>query len=306
MFRSRRKTASGFASHAEGVGTTAGGIASHAEGEGNTASGRSSHAEGFGTIASGNFGSHAEGFGTAASGFFSHAEGQNTDTAGFTGAHIMGSFGAAQEPFSWFIANGTSVGSPGLAAKWLRSSGSMFVDGAFVPGGADYAEMFETVDGNPIDVGYFVTTKGKKIRKANSQDTYIVGVTSATPGVIGNSGEMRWKDKFMTDEWERIQCHEVIVPAVTDKEEKVIIPERKEIQPILNPNWDPEKEYVSRLKRPEWVVVGLIGQILVRDDGTCEVDGYCKPNDEGIATASGQGYRVMERTGPNQILIFVK
>ncbi|MGM0879377.1 MAG: peptidase G2 autoproteolytic cleavage domain-containing protein, partial [Bacillota bacterium] len=96
----------------------------------------------------------------------------------------------------------------------------------FVPGGADYAEMFETTDGNPIDVGYFVTFNGdsSRIRKATSQDTYIVGVTSATPGVIGNSGEMRWKDKFVTDEWGRIQSHEVIVPAVTDKEGNVIIP----------------------------------------------------------------------------------
>ncbi|MGM0875238.1 MAG: hypothetical protein ACQEWV_10605, partial [Bacillota bacterium] len=32
---------------------------------------------------------------------------------------------------------------------------------------------------------------------------------------------------------------------------------------------------------------------------------YCKPNNEGIATVSDTGYRVMERTGPNQVLVLL-
>lgn len=52
--------------------------------------------------------------------------------------------------------------------------------------------------------------------------------------------------------------------------------------------------------------VGLIGKILVRDDGTCQVNSYCRPNNEGIATATTNGYRVMKRTGPNQILILFR
>lgn len=59
-------------------------------------------------------------------------------------------------------------------------------------------------------------------------------------------------------------------------------------------------------KRPEWVSVGLIGKILLRDDGTCQVNSYCKSNNEGIATATTNGYRVMKRTGPNQILILFR
>jgi len=54
------------------------------------------------------------------------------------------------------------------------------------------------------------------------------------------------------------------------------------------------------------VAVGLVGKILVRDDGTCQVGGYCKPNNEGVATASENGYRVMKRTGQNQVLVLVK
>ncbi|GAA3324898.1 hypothetical protein GCM10020331_054600 [Ectobacillus funiculus] len=58
------------------------------------------------------------------------------------------------------------------------------------------------------------------------------------------------------------------------------------------------------MKRPEWVAVGMLGKLLIRDDGTCKVNSYCQPNDDGIATASDKGYRVMERTGPNQIFGF--
>ena len=40
----------------------------------------------------------------------------------------------------------------------------------------------------------------------------------------------------------------------------------------------------SKKDRAEWLPVGLIGQMLVRDDDTCEAHGYCRPNDNGIAT----------------------
>lgn len=91
-----------------------------------------------------------------------------------------------------------------------------------------------------------------------------------------------------------------------NKEGKEIIPAKKEIQPVMNPDWDSQREYVPRQKRPEWVPVGLVGQVLVRDDGTCEVNGYCQPNDEGIATKATAGFRVIKRTGENQVLVLIK
>jgi hypothetical protein len=63
---------------------------------------------------------------------------------------------------------------------------------------------------------------------------------------------------------------------------------------------------VTRLQRREWIAVGLLGKLLVRDDGSCWVNGYCRPNDDAIATASSCGYRVMERTGPNQVLVMFR
>ena len=298
--------ASNIAAHAEGEGTQALGEHSHAEGFYTQASGAGSHAEGDGTQATGDY-AHAMGFYTQASGMNSHAEGNNTSTALYEGSHIMGRFGDAQMNYSWFLANGTDLDNKGLAAK-IQTDGNAYIDGVWNSGGADYAEMFETLDGNPIEPGYFVTVGNEeKIRVANGEtDRYILGISSSFPSVLGNAGEMRWKDKYLTDEWGRIQYHEVSVPAVTNPDGKTVMPDRLETQPILNPQWNPKTEYVPRRNRPEWVSVGLLGQVRVRDDGTCFSGGYCQPNIHGIATAAETGYRVLKRTGERQVLVLFR
>ncbi|QHH85439.1 hypothetical protein FPL02_17965 [Bacillus paranthracis] len=299
--------ANGIASHAEGSVTTAVGTASHAEGSLTTALGIASHAEGADTTALG-FASHAEGANTIANANYSHAEGLNTVVNSIhTGSHIMGQNGVTRFPFSWHLANGLAVG-PSLNSAVIEGlTGNLYLDGTvFFSAAADYAEMFETVDKNPIDVGYFVTLDGDKIRKANANDNYILGVVSATPAMIADASDLRWHNLFVTDEWGRTQYHEVVVPEIKDDKGRVIHPSFTKSEPILNPEWDSSQEYIPRLQRPEWVPVGLVGKLLVRDDGTCQVDGYCKSNDEGIATTSTKGYRVMKRTGPNQIMILVR
>ncbi|WP_459500714.1 peptidase G2 autoproteolytic cleavage domain-containing protein [Bacillus sp. C1] len=303
--------ASGPSSHAEGTGTTASGPSSHAEGTSTTASGINSHAEGTSTTASG-INSHAEGASTIADGINSYAEGNSTTTNGFEGAHIMGLNGAVNNvdgdpTYSWNVAFGAvPYDAAGLVGK-LLNNGNMFIDGAYSTPAGDYAEMFETADRNAIDVGYFVTVSTEdKIRKATSNDRFIFGITSATPGLLGNSGCLRWQGKYLTDEWGRRKYQEVIIPEQKDREGRIITPDRKIMQPILNPEWKPYEEYISRVTRPEWIAVGLIGQVLVRDDGTCETHGYCWSNDDGIATKSEKGYFVLKRTGANQILVLVR
>ncbi|WP_321575719.1 peptidase G2 autoproteolytic cleavage domain-containing protein, partial [Bacillus mycoides] len=250
---------------------------------------------------------HAEGYATTASGDQSHAEGFNTTTARFRNAHIMGRNGDAEEANSWFIGNGTSIKLKGLGAKWLASNGQMYIDGTtYNTGGANVAEMFETIDGNNIDVGYFITLEENKIRIATSSDDFILGISSATPSLLGNSAELSWHGRYKLDEWGRRIYHKVTIPAKKDRDGNEITPEQLEIQPVINPEWDSQREYISRKKRPEWVPVGLVGKVLVRDDGTCQANGYCLPNDEGIATATTNGYRVMKRTGTNQIMILLR
>ncbi|TDT61295.1 peptidase G2 autoproteolytic cleavage domain-containing protein [Fonticella tunisiensis] len=167
-----------------------------------------------------------------------------------------------------------------------------------------YAEMFETVDGRGIAPGYFVTLDGIKVRRFRYGDNYVLGVTSAAPGVLCNSGEYRWKNKFLTDEWGRIQYEEITISEELNGDIKAS--ERVERRPLINNNWNRNTKYVPRSKRSEWVSVVITGRVLVRDDGTCRVNGYCLPNGEGIATSWYSGFRVLERRGANQIVILIK
>lgn len=306
--------------HAEGSGTTASGNSSHAEGDATESSGLMSHAEGFQTVAS-QWASHAEGTGTQAtqshahaegyytiaSGNASHAEGEFTSTNLYQGAHIMGRYGDAEMDYSWFLANGTDENNKGLAAK-IQADGNAYIDIAWNSGGADYAEMFETANGEHIEPGYFITidSNGKiRIAQDGTQD-YILGVSSAVPSVVGNAGELRWKEKYKTDEWGRIEYSTVTIPAKLGRDGAVLSPMRVEKQPVLNPQWNPRQEYIPRRKRSEWVPVGLLGQILVRDDGTCISGGYCSAGKGGIATGAQLGYRVIRRTSAKQILILFR
>ncbi|MNV56450.1 hypothetical protein D3C71_1487340 [compost metagenome] len=229
------------------------------------------------------------------------------------------------------IGNGTSTSVLGNAFR-VTFEGQAYGAAAYNSTGADYAEFFEWADGNPNSedrVGRFVSLNGDKIRLTTSTDDYIVGVVSANPSVIGDSYNDDWNNKFIVDEWGRTQYHEVTVPAEyyvihqpaeykTDNNGEVVLvkeaydkrvevaPERIEVQPMYNPEWNPSMEYIGREKRKEWSAIGMVGKLLVRDDGTCEIDSYCKSNDDGIATISESGYRVMKRISRNIIQILIK
>jgi trimeric autotransporter adhesin len=271
-----------------------------------------SYAEGSDTIASG-FASHAEGFGTVANSSFSHTEGENTTDNVKLGVHVVGQNGgpAVTDPdFSWYLVNG-ALG--GVVAKILNKVDACFEGtlsaSVITPGpvACDYAEMFEISGDEWIDVGYFVTfdNTGDKIRKARASDDYIVGITSSNPGFLADIYDPSCS-KFLLNKWNQPIYQEVVIPAVMDSEGKVIMEERKETTRKLNPNWDPNRGCRSRLDSVEWVPVGLLGKLLTRDDGSCKVNGYCWPNNQGIATASTKGYRVMKRTGLNQILVLLR
>lgn len=148
--------------------------------------------------------------------------------------------------------------------------------------GADYAEMFEWMDGNPDNedrVGMFVTLDGKKIRIANKDDDYILGVVSATPSVIANAHINECRNKYLRDDFGRV--------LKDDDGEWQINPEYKE-----------EENYVSYLNRPEWSAIGMLGMLCVWQDGTAVVNGYVTVNDNGIATAcdknESKAYKVID------------
>jgi len=308
--------ASGNTAHAEGKGTVASGEFTHAEGGYTTAAGGSSHAEGNHTNSNG-INSHAEGLYTQAKGSCSHAGGAYT-TADTYASRVFGQYnkvltGGQTYSYSgtadaFVIGNGTSASALANAFR-VTFDGKTYGLSAFNSTGADYAEFFEWLDGNPNSedrTGYFVTLDGDKIRKATAADDYKLGVISAQPSVVGDSFNDAWNGMYLRDEWGRILYHDVTVAAVLDSDGNVIDPERVDYVPQLNPEWDSSQPYVPREQRLEWATVGMMGKLLVRDDGSCIVNGFCSPNDDGIATASPSGYRVMKRISDSIVQILLK
>ena len=129
----------------------------------------------------------------------------------------------------------------------LRGDGNAYADGSWNGGGADYAEFFEWSDGNTSAEdrrGISVVLDGDKIREATSGEEPI-GVISGNPSVVGDADMERWKGKYLRDEY-----------GAYDLDENG---DRK-----LNPDYDPESEYISRENRAEWDCVGLMGKIRIR------------------------------------------
>ena len=110
----------------------------------------------------------------------------------------------------------------------------------------------------------------------------------------------------VTDEWGRVESHYIDVDAVLDEDGNEIEPARKDYVQKLNPNFSNDTEYIPREQRKEWSPVGMLGQLKVRCDSTVEANGYCSPNDEGIATKSDTGYRVMRKVTDNIAEVLVK
>lgn len=308
-------TASGSSSVAGGYMATASASGSVSLGYSTKASGNYAFASGYSTQATAEY-AHANGASTLASNKYAHAGGYGTIADVFAGTAIgtrnksdsggnMAYVGTAD---ALMIGNGTSALARSNAFR-VTFDGRVYGLAAFNSTGADYAEFFEWLDGNPEAEerqGFFVTMDGEGIRKATSGDDYILGIVSVNPSVVGDSHQDNWNNMYVTDEWGRIQYHYVDIPAEVDAEGETIQEARQDYAPVLNPNWNPEEEYLPREERPEWSPIGIVGKMLVRDDGSCQVNGYCTSNDEGIATSSDTGYRVMKRISENIIQVFIK
>lgn len=181
------------------------------------------------------------------------------------------------------------------------TSGTVKAKGTITAGNdfGDYAEYFESQSGQEIPNGYLVTLDGRYIRKANSNDVPI-GVISGTAGVILGDAMFHHKDKFLKDEFG------VTLTQTETKEwqddEGNWYSEEVEV-PIPNPDWEEsDGEYLDRASRPEWNVVGLMGQVFTRIDSSVQANDYIKA-DKGIGTKDNQNgsYRVLEITTPYDI-----
>ena len=320
-------TASGSASHAEGRRTTASGSYSHAEGSNTIASGAASHAEGGMTTASGPI-SHAEGSRTTASGGYSHAEGYCTTADNFA-SHVSGKYNAAM------TTGGDAVNTTGTAFVIGNGTGTSALSNAFsvqydgtvkakstitASTTADYAEFFEWLDKNPNEedrVGHFVTLDGDKIKIATSEDDYILGIVSGEPFVLGNGDCDTWNGMYLHDEFRRTMYEPAPKMIEILDSEGNPTGEYEEVEggyegtrPILNPDYDQTKQYISRFDRAEWSPIGMLGVLAVLHDGTAEVNGYVTVNNEGIATKCTRdirnSYRVIKKVSDKVVEVIFR
>lgn len=153
--------------------------------------------------------------------------------------------GQSQQNFISFYSNVTSSADLEFEVTTLGSVSSDGGSSMTTP--ADYAEMFEWADGNPSGedrVGMSVALVGDRIRIATGADEPI-GVVSAMPAVLADSGELRWNGKYVRDEFGRFVLNE-------------------QGERVMNPAFDPSVPYIPRTQRQEWAPVGLVGKLRVR------------------------------------------
>ena len=175
----------------------------------------------------------------------------------------------------------------------LRGDGNGYADGTWNNNGADYAEFFESATGTALTLGATVVLDGNKVREATDQDpaSAIMGVVrpkepSKASMVVGNTAWNKWANKYLTDDFDRYIMEDHDVFEWTDEEGNlktyeshnipagVTVPDDAVVKTHdgngnklqhykLNPAWNPDAEYVNRENRPEWIIVGLVGQVKI-------------------------------------------
>lgn len=312
-------TASGEYSVAMGYESTAGGYCSVAIGQGAQASILNAIALGCGTTANG-LDSVAIGADCTAQGDCAFATGLGTKSNRgqfVTGKYNIASSGPGMSDTTgdiFIVGNGTSDATSIIPSNAFRitAAGEVYGQAAFGSSGADYAEFFEWEDGNQDNEdrrGLFVTlTENGKIRRATAEDSYILGVVSATPCIFGDVQSEEWQGKYIKDIFGEKLTTVVQVEEKTDERTGEVIPAHTEMRWILNPDYNPDEEYISRKERQEWGMIGLLGKLIVIDDGTAKAGGFCKVGKDGLATNSedNTGWRVLKRLDDNHIQIFYR
>lgn len=330
-------TASGICSHAEGAGCLASDNASHAEGIKTKALGGASHAEGFQTTASG-FCSHAQGCQTTALGDYSHAGGlycscslPNSIIHGYyliansnplnNSLSAIAMFGAYntimtdEESFDhdtnpiFIIGNGSYDKARSNA---FRITHNAVYGLPYNSSGADYAELFEWGDSNPNNedrLGRFVTLNGEYISLADSNTPLedILGIISGNPSIAGDVYDDQWSGMYLTDVYGRPIYEEVHHDVEFDDEGNIIREAYDSMERKVNPEYDHTKPYKPRSQRPEWDYVGLVGKLVMLDDGTAKPNDYVRSSEDGIATRSETRtrYKVMKRIDEDHIRISI-
>ncbi len=278
--------------------------------KGGTTLGAWATAAGYGTEATNNA-CYSDGFCTKATGMYAHASGYYTH-AKFSFQHVTGKYNNPDAGGHWnyallVVGNGSNENE---RSNCFRAGSAGVYGGTYNSTGADYAEYFEWLDGNPNKEdrrGLIVTLEGEKIRIANPGDDYILGIVSGNPSIVGDSHDDQWNKMYVSDIFGTPVYEEVEVSAETDEDGNVLVEAHNETRQKVNPDYDSSQKYVPRSERPEWDAVGMMGKLVAVDDGSCRVNGYCQVGENGTAVHSDEKtkFRVMKRLDSCHILVLV-
>ena len=161
-----------------------------------------------------------------------------------TGANIVPvSDRANSSAYSFLVALSSGGGDTEFI---LRGDGVGYSDGGWTTPAADYAEYFESFDGTALPIGSTVTLNNDKIILANEGDN-IIGVIRPKDAqlFLGNNEQIKWSQKYLKNDYGSYLRDE-------------------NNERILNPNYDSTIEYISRENRPEWNIIGLMGQVPIK------------------------------------------
>lgn len=298
-FRSA-STSGGFINEAGAVIATTGSSSAESSKTGVIASSSSSARAERSFIASSSGGeTSGSGYNTVLGSGSSHAAGNNSTVIGSRASRATGnassviaSYGV-QSDGSYKVnggfgdpnSNGNGVTSN---KKWeldslngdIRASGTITGSATWT----DYAEYFESLDGNKISSGTLVSLENGKVRPSLDGEK-ILGVVSETAGIVLGESSFNWSDKYLKNEFGGLIYEE------RDFGDGII-----ESVPKLNPDFDESYNYKSRSDRKEWNVIGLVGQLLIRVDDTVKVGNGIKS--KGSIATDGTYGNVMKITTP--------
>jgi hypothetical protein len=166
---------------------------------------------------------------------------------------------------------GLSISQPPVGGKnWIQCSTNVGtlqfrvgLDGAvagasFTSPAADYAEWFEAIESLPVGSCVVIGEDGFVRVYDSGYDELedIVGVVrprKTRDCLIGNAAEHNWAGMYLKDDYGDPVYEQWTDPS--DGTEYTILK--------VNPTYDPARPYVPRSERPEWNLIGLVGQIPV-------------------------------------------
>lgn len=169
--------------------------------------------------------------------------------------------------------------------------------GSWQNSGADYGEYFEWLDQNSTKenrTGFFVEIVDGKIQIAKSKN--VIGVISKNTSFVGDSVQDYWNETYQKNEWgeilkEKFEEYEFEVDSIKKNiyfnSKNIAYSEYPNIEnpkgiitngfikengkflrsldiEKFNEKYDPKINYIPRVSRSEWDVVGLLGKLRIR------------------------------------------